>query len=169
MKREQLEDLLADLGIMSTILEHPEVFTVEAMMPHLAGVDGLVCKNLFVRNKKKKLWLIVAKHDQEVNLNDVAKNVKVSGGFRFADEKILYETLGVRQGCVTPLALAEDTEGKVTLLLDADLISEPSRFVYSHPMVNDASLGMAASDLLKFFQCINHEPVLVHFNSDKKT
>ena len=62
---------------MSTIIEHPEVFTVEAMMPHLAGVDGLVCKNLFVRNKKKKLWLIVAKHDQHVNLNDVAKKAKV--------------------------------------------------------------------------------------------
>ena len=91
--------------------------------------------------------------------------MQVSGGFRFADEEVLYSMLGVRQGCVSPLALSHDTGNKVTLLLDADLVATPSKFVYSHPMVNDASLGMSGTDLLKFFHHIQHEPVLIDFNA----
>ena len=52
-----------------------QVFTVEEMMPHLTHVKGAVSKNLFLKDKKKKLWLLSAKHDAEVKLADVAKKV----------------------------------------------------------------------------------------------
>ena len=44
-------------------------------MPHLTHVEGAVSKNLFLKDKKKKLWLLSAKHDAEVKLADVAKKV----------------------------------------------------------------------------------------------
>ena len=34
-------------------VDHPEVFTVEAMMPYLKDVEGAICKNLFLKDKKK--------------------------------------------------------------------------------------------------------------------
>ena len=45
------------------------------MMPHLKDVKGAVTKNLFLKDKKKKLWLLTAKHDSEVKLSDIAKKV----------------------------------------------------------------------------------------------
>ena len=53
-----------------------QVFTVEEMMPYLKDVKGVVTKNLFLKDKKKKLWLLSAKHDSEVKLSEIAKKVK---------------------------------------------------------------------------------------------
>ena len=51
------------------------MYTVDEMMPHLSQVEGAVSKNLFLKDKKKKLWLLSAKHDSEVKLADLAKQV----------------------------------------------------------------------------------------------
>lgn len=50
--------------------EHKEVFTVETLMKEMEGVEGVVTKNLFLRDKKKKLYLLSARHDKEVNSGD---------------------------------------------------------------------------------------------------
>ena len=158
----ELKSILSDLNIETKLIEHEEVFTVDAMMVHLKDIDGLVCKNLFVKDKKKKhLWLIVAKHDRTVSLNDIAKKVGASGGFRFADEKILFEKLGVTQGCVTPLAIYKDKNCDVTVILDSVLSSNLDEMIFSHPMVNSASVGMTSSNFLKFLRHFKHEPILV--------
>ena len=157
-----ITEILEKLEIKSNLIEHEEVFTVEAMMVHLEKCNGLVCKNLFVKDKKKKrLWLIVAKHDQVVSLNEVAKKVGAAGGFRFADESILKEKLGVTQGCVTPLAVCNDKDCDVTVILDSVLIANPDEIIYCHPMVNSASIGMKSADLMKFFNHTKHEPMVV--------
>lgn len=65
--RKALMDLLANNSITSKLIEHPAVFTVETMMEHLGDIqDGLVTKNLFLKDKKKKLWLLTAVHSKEV-------------------------------------------------------------------------------------------------------
>lgn len=56
-----------------------QVFTVEAMMPYLEQIPGAICKNLFLKDKKKKLYLLSCVHDVEVKLNDIAKAVGASG------------------------------------------------------------------------------------------
>lgn len=143
------------------------MFTVEAMMPHLKEIKGKVCKNLFVKEKKKKkLWLITAEHSKQFTLNDLAKKLGISGGFRFADESILFENLSVKQGCVTPMALLMDEQINVAFILDSDLkdISPDDGMIYSHPMVNDASIGMTSSDFIKFIEATGHNPVIVNFN-----
>ncbi|XP_069581562.1 putative prolyl-tRNA synthetase associated domain-containing protein 1 isoform X3 [Brachyistius frenatus] len=67
------------------------------MMPHLQEVSGAVTKNLFLKDKKKKgLWLVSARHDRQVNLNELAKKLGVgSGNLRFADEAAMLEKLKV--------------------------------------------------------------------------
>ena len=81
--------------------DHPEVFTVDAMMPYLNQIPSgsAITKNLFLKDKKGGLYLLSALHDKPVNMNDISKRIKAPG-LRFASEDILFETLGVKQGCV---------------------------------------------------------------------
>lgn len=162
--RKELMEYLDKLGIKSETVEHPEVFTVEAMMPHLKGLNGAVVKNLFMKDKKKKgLWLITVLHDREVNLNELAKKVNAPGGLRFADESILMEKLGVGQGCVTPLALFNDVNHDVKFVLDADILEGEHEKVYSHPMSNSATTGIKSEDFQNFLKATGHDPISVHF------
>jgi len=73
---------------------------------------------------------------------------------------LLFETLGVRQGCVTAYALINDMENKkVTFLLDQDVLQFEK--VYFHPLVNTASTGISLSDFRKFLSITGHEIVTV--------
>lgn len=160
--REKFHNVLDELGIEVTTIEHPEVFTVDAMMPYLEKCNGLITKNLFLKGKKKKdLWLVSVGHDKHINLSQLGKDLSVSGGLRFADESVLEEKLGVKQGCVTPLAILNDKNNEVNLVLDKDILSLQSNdLVYCHPMVNSATVGMSPKDLLKFVQHTGHN---VHY------
>ncbi|KAK7101786.1 prolyl-tRNA synthetase associated domain-containing protein 1-like [Littorina saxatilis] len=121
MKKEELLQKLQELGISTHTVEHPEVFTVEQALPHFSDSPGVFAKNLFLQDKKKALWLYCAPHFRDTKLNDLAKQVGAPGGLRFAQEEILVNTLGVRQGCVTVFGLINDRDHKVKLILDKSL------------------------------------------------
>lgn len=164
--RKDLEKYLEELGIETVSVDHPEVFTVEEMMPHVQHLSGAVTKNLFLKDKKKKsLWLVSARHDHQVNLNDLAKKLGVgSGNLRFADEAIMVEKLKVGQGCATALALFCDKDQSVKFVLDSDLVNGGHERIYFHPMTNTATMGLKPDDLMKFLKETGHEPVLQSFD-----
>ena len=157
--KEFLFDFLTKNGIKFDTIDHPEVFTVEAMMPYLTNITGAVSKNLFLKDKKGGLYLLSALHDKAINMNDIGKKVKAPGGLRFASEEILFATLKVRQGCVTAFALLHDKDQKVTFLLDCDILKHPR--VYFHPLVNNATTGVSVEDFEKFVKLTNHNIVQV--------
>ncbi|XP_075996642.1 prolyl-tRNA synthetase associated domain-containing protein 1 [Genypterus blacodes] len=163
--RSELEKLLESLNIRTSCVDHPPVFTVEEMMPHLQEVSGVVTKNLFLKDKKKKgLYLVSTRHDRQVNLNDLAKKLGVGGGnLRFADEASMMEKLKVGQGCATALALLFDKDQSVKLVLDRDLVEGGHEMVFFHPMTNEATVGLRPQDLLRFLQGLGHEPLLESF------
>jgi len=145
-------------GIAFTNVDHPEVFTVEAMMPYLKDIEGAICKNLFLKDKKKKLYLLSAAHDREVKLNDVAKKIGAKE-LRFGDESVMKEILGVSQGCVTAFALANDTEKQVTFIVDQALVDGTHARVNFHPMVNTATTAVSVTDFVKFLGITGHTPL----------
>jgi len=163
--RAELQKHLDSLDIKTTCVEHPAVFTVEEMMPHLQELNGAVTKNLFLKDKKKKgLYLVSARHDRQVNLNELAKKLGVgSGNLRFADEAAMLEKLKVGQGCATALALFCDREQSVKCVLDSDLVNGGHERVFFHPMTNTATMGLTPHDLLKFLRDTGHEPILQDF------
>ncbi|XP_076141554.1 prolyl-tRNA synthetase associated domain-containing protein 1 [Alosa pseudoharengus] len=164
--RKDLEKYLEELGIETVSVDHPEVFTVEEMMPHVQHLSGAVTKNLFLKDKKKKsLWLVSTRHDRQVNLNDLAKKLSLgSGNLRFADEAIMVEKLKVSQGCATALALFCDKDQSVKFVLDSDLVNGGHERIYFHPMTNAATMGLKPDDLMKFLKETGHEPVLQSFD-----
>ncbi|XP_074643158.1 putative prolyl-tRNA synthetase associated domain-containing protein 1 [Tubulanus polymorphus] len=163
--RAGLEEKLNEWGIHTTTTEHPQVFTVEAMMEHVGHLKGAVTKNLFLSDKKKKLYLFSALHNRDIKLNELAKKIgAASGGIRFADESVLFEKLGVKQGCVTAFALINDVAGDVKFCIDADLINGTYDTIYFHPLDNAASSGISPEDFKKFLTAVKHEPLSVSFD-----
>ena len=105
----------------------------------------------------------------DIKLNDLAKLVGAPGGFRFADESILYEKLGIKQGSVTIFGVINDRNNDVKLVVDDRLLDGTYDMLYFHPMVNSATTGITPSDLKIFLQKANHEPVLIKLSSDNSS
>lgn len=155
LSKDGLFSYFDEHGIGFTNVDHPEVFTVEAMMPFLKNVQGAICKNLFLKDKKKNLYLLSAVHDREVKLNDVAKQIGAKE-LRFGDESVMMEVLGVSQGCVTAFALVNDKEKKVKFVVDSALLDGSHARVNFHPMVNTATTGLSTKDFEKLLKITGH-------------
>ncbi|CAI9729777.1 prolyl-tRNA synthetase associated domain-containing protein 1-like [Octopus vulgaris] len=160
--KEDLLQVLQDLDIEYNNVDHPPVYTVEEALPHVSHLEGIFAKNLFLRDKKKKLWLFCAAHDADIKLNDLAKLVNAPGGLRFADESILFDTLGLTQGSVTIFGLVNDTKHDVKVILDSNLLDGTYGTIYFHPMVNSASTGISSKDLEVFLANTGHKPIVIN-------
>jgi Ala-tRNA(Pro) deacylase len=148
--------LLADLGIESRTAEHQAVFTVEQSREIKNDLPGGHSKNLFVKDKKGRLFLIVAQADTRIDLKRVHEAIGASGRVSFGSADLLREALGVEPGSVTPFAAMNDRAGRVAVVLDARLMAND--LVNFHPLVNTATTTVAREDLVAFLSATGHEP-----------
>lgn len=86
-----------------------------------------------------------------------------------ADESVMIELLGVAQGCATPLALFNDTNKKVNLIIDSALVANNDTLIWSHPLVNDHSIGLTSADLKKFLNALDRLDGIVEVNFESLT
>lgn len=156
----QLLERLATLGIATETVEHPPVFTVAESASIKAAIPGAHSKNLFVKDKKGRLFLITAKGETAIDLKRVHEAIGASGRLSFGSADQLREVLGVEPGSVTPFAVINDTQGRVTMILDADLMEHER--VNFHPLVNSMTTGVSREDLLVFLRATSHEPLILH-------
>jgi Ala-tRNA(Pro) deacylase len=155
---EQLLARLDVLAIAHRTYTHPPVFTVAEAAALRGELPGGHCKSLFLKDKKGGLWLVVALEEQRIDLKKLA-DMLGAPRFSFGSPELLYEVLGVRPGSVTPFALANDTAGRVAVVLDkAMLRHDPLNY---HPLENDRTTAIAAADLLRFIADGGHEPRVV--------
>lgn len=159
-QRETLFAYLADLGIASVTTAHEPVFTVEQSHGLRATLPGAHTKNLFLVDKTGACVLVVARDETRVELKKVAAELRL-GRLSFGKPELLAERLGVTPGSVTPFALINDPEGKVTAVLDAALLGFAE--VNCHPLENTATTRLATADLLRFIEATGHNPVIVGF------
>lgn len=146
---EKLYALLDELSIEYTVHEHKPAFTVEQSLELASFVPGTHCKNLFLKDDKKQFWLFVARHDAVIALKKVGKTIGAPG-LRFAQPDLLEQHLGVQPGSVTPLALINDFEHAVHVILDDSLLA--ADLVGFHPLRNSATIVMSPQDLLRFLK-----------------
>ncbi len=153
-----LYERLGALGIAWTTHSHAPVFTVEEAAALYDSQPGGHTKNLFLKDKKDGLWLVVVRDELRVDLNGLAKALG-SLRFSFGSANLLKETLGFEPGSVTPFAVMNDMAGEVRLVLDAGMLAlEPLNF---HPLRNDRTTAIAPQDLLKFVRATGHDPAIV--------
>jgi Ala-tRNA(Pro) deacylase len=159
---QQLFARLEQLGIAERTVEHPPVFTVEEAKALRGNLPGHHIKNLFLRNKKEEMWLVVALEDRAIDLKRLGE-VLGAGRLSFGSAERLKRHLGVEPGSVTPLALINDDSRSVQLALDRGLVDGHGAPVNVHPLVNTMTTAMAAPDLLRFFAATGHEPRWLDF------
>ncbi len=153
-------DLLArleSLGLATETVDHPPVFTVEEAKAHRGDLSGAHIKNLFLKDKKGGLWLVVCMEDRRVDMNALSKRLGAPR-FSFGKPDLLMEVLGVEPGSVTPFAVINDGDARVTLVLDEELLRHDP--VNCHPLVNTATTRIGPDALLRFCRDTGHEPVI---------
>jgi prolyl-tRNA synthetase len=127
----------------------------------------MFAKNLFLANKKKKeqMWLVVAANDTPIDMKGLTKHLKTgSGNLRAGDEEIMEQILGAKRGAVNLFAILNDTQNKITLILDKRL-AEQCDFIGFHPMQNDATTAISKADLHKIVKLSHHEPEIIDFST----
>jgi Ala-tRNA(Pro) deacylase len=147
------------LGIRTETVEHPAVFTVAESRPVKAAIPGAHSKNLFVKDKKGRYFLITARDETVIDLKRAHVAIGASGRLSFGSAEQLRAHLGVEPGSVTPFAIVNDRAGDVTMVLDANLM-EHQRMNF-HPMVNTMTTGISREDLLHFLRSTGHDPLVV--------
>src|SRR3954470_23395689 len=102
------------LGIAHPTVTHPALFTVEQSRALRGTIPGGHTKNLFLRDKKGALYLVVALEDAEIELKSLHRRLGANGRFSFGSADLMREVLGVEPGSVCPFAAMNDTAGRVT-------------------------------------------------------
>ena len=153
---EALFAKLRALGIETETLEHEPVFTVEEAKRLRGELPGGHTKNLFLRNKKGRMWLVVCLEDREIDLKALGEQLE-SGRLSFGSADRLMKYLGVVPGAVTPFAALNDTQGQVQVMLDRGMLESHGRLNF-HPLDNAMTTGIAPGDLVAFLRAVDHAP-----------
>jgi Ala-tRNA(Pro) deacylase len=160
---DQLFAALDALGIAHSTVKHPPLFNVAQSQALRGQIAGGHTKNLFLRDKKNALFLVVAEEDAAIELKSLHRRLGASGRFSFGSADLLYEVLGVEPGSVTPFAAINDRDGRVAVVLDAALMEHAT--LNFHPLVNTMTTSIGREDLLKFLRSTGHEPRIERVSS----
>jgi len=151
--------LLDRLGIAHATVTYPPLFTVEESRALRGVVPGGHTKNLFLRDKKGALYLVVAEEDAAIELKGLHRRLGAAGRFSFGSAEALREVLGVAPGAVTPFAVMNDKDARVAVVLDAAMMAHQT--LNYHPLDNTMTTSIARDDLVKFLQATGHDPRIV--------
>lgn len=153
--RQDLFDRLDELGIKTRTIEHDPVFTVAESSEVERQLPGAHTKNLFLKDNKGALFLVIANTQTRVDLKGLSRTLG-AGRFSFGKPELLMEVLGVTPGSVTTFALINDIGLRVGVVVDDDLMRHET--INRHPLENTATTNIAREDLLRFIRSCGHEP-----------
>lgn len=152
---DDLFGVLQALDIQYELYHHAPIFTVEEGEHLKAEIPGVHCRNLFLRDKKKRMFLVVLANETAVDLKALADRLEC-GRLSFGSAERLWEHLGIRPGSVCPFTALNDPDHKVEIILDADMMAADT--VCYHPMDNAMTIGLSPAGLLRFFDHTGHTP-----------
>lgn len=147
------------LGIVHTTVTHPPLFTVEQSQALRGTIPGGHSKNLFLKDKKGALFLVVTLEDAAVDLKGLHRTLGAQGRFSFGSADLLREVLGVEPGSVTPFAALNDTAQRVSVVLDQAMMQHVT--LNYHPLVNTMTTSIDRNDLVQFLTAAGHPPKIL--------
>ncbi|MGB0681369.1 MAG: prolyl-tRNA synthetase associated domain-containing protein [Magnetovibrionaceae bacterium] len=150
---------LEKLGIEAVTHDHPPLMTVDDSKALRGDLPGAHCKNLFLKDKKGRLFLVVAQEDRAIDLKALRKAIGAAQ-LSFGKPELLGEVLGITPGAVTPFSLINDTDHRVTVILDKAMI-EDFDLVNYHPLTNEKTTALSPADLIRFIEACGHKPQIL--------
>lgn len=145
--KQKTYDTLNSLGIVYEKYEHKPMNTIAdaADLDEKIGIP--ICKNLFLSTRHQtEFYLLFMEGAKKFHTGKVSKQVGVPR-MTFADDEHMWEYLKIKPGSVSPLGLLYDTEKKVSLLVDEDVLNMEK--VSLHPCDNTATIVIKTKDLLE--------------------
>lgn len=150
---------LDDCTVPYQRVDHPPVYTVEQANRLVPRLPGAATKNLFLRDKKgQRHFLLVCGDEINLDLKKLANQLEISK-LSLASPERLAHYLGVEPGAVSLLALVNDPEHRVELLVDRELWQADA--LQCHPLVNTATLVIPMAGIQAFFKATGHPVRLV--------
>jgi len=156
--RADLFACLEKLGIATTTVEHPPLFTVEQSRALRGEIPGGHTKNLFLKDKKDQVFLVAAEEDSDIDMKSLHRRIG-SARLSFGKPELLAEFLGLIPGAVTPFGAINDVSRRVTVILDESLMKHDR--LNFHPLENTATTNISGGDLLRFLRHTGHEPQIL--------
>lgn len=161
-KEIRVYDFLDKLGIQYQRIDHEAAMTMEACeeIDRALGDNTAICKNLFLCNRQETdFYLLLMPGDKPFKTKDLSAQIH-SSRLSFAKPEYMEKYLDITPGSVSILGLMNDSEKKVQLLIDEDVMKEP--YFGCHPCINTSSLKFTTEDLMqKIIPALEHEPVTV--------
>ena len=152
------EELLADLtrlGFAHHTIAHEALFTVEQSKALYVKMPGGQTKNLFIKDKKGRHFLVAMEHDALVDLKTIHTRLGGQGRVSFGNAEDMQSYLGVAPGSVTLFGIINDTSYHVTVFIDEGLLSHDK--INAHPLTNEATTNIATADMLRFLEAHGHK------------
>lgn len=161
-KEIRVYDFLDKLGIQYQRIDHEAAMTMEACeeIDRALGDNTTICKNLFLCNRQETdFYLLLMPGDKPFKTKDLSAQIH-SARLSFAKPEYMEKYLDITPESVSVLGLMNDSEKKVQLLIDEDVMKEP--YFGCHPCINTSSLKFTTEDLMqKIIPALEHEPVTV--------
>ena len=161
-KEIRVYDFLDKLGIQYQRIDHEAAMTMEACeeIDRSLGDNTTICKNLFLCNRQETdFYLLLMPGNKPFKTKDLSAQIH-SARLSFAKPEYMEKYLDITPGSVSVLGLMNDSEKKVQLLIDEDVMKEP--YFGCHPCINTSSLKFTTEDLMqKIIPALEHEPVTV--------
>ncbi len=162
-RQQELIEFLESLGIKVSRVPYPAHRTVEEGRLLRGDMPGTFTKNLLLKDKKGRLFLVVAEETRSIDLRTLHAKIGASGRLGFAPSDTVREILGVEPGALTPLALMQDRNHATTVVLDGKIINDEQ--LNFHPLVNTQSVGLSPAELIRFITATGHEYLVAEFDN----
>ncbi|UXS04489.1 prolyl-tRNA synthetase associated domain-containing protein [Agrobacterium tumefaciens] len=156
---DELFELLDKLGISHSTKQHEPVFTVAESQSLRDLIPGGHTKNLFVKDKKDKYFVLTVEENASVDLKSVHKVIGAASRVSFGRPEKMLEYLGVVPGSVTVFGAINDVNNDVTFVLDSALMEND--LINGHPLSNDATTTVGKQDLIRFLEATGHAPLVL--------
>lgn len=168
-ERYERGGLLAHLernGISAPIVGYPAHSTIEEGKRLRGELTGTFTKNLLLKDKKGQLFFVTAHEDTDIDLKTLHSKLGARGRLGFAAAATMLERLHVHPGTATPLALLNDRDQTVVLVVDERLRGVAQ--LNFHPMTHTESIGLTWEQLTDFLASTGHRAVLVRLDDDDR-
>ena len=143
----ELIELLKKENYSITVHQHEALFTVQDSKKLRGEIKGAHSKNLFLKNKKNKFFLLTCEEADKIDLKKISKALEL-GNTSFAREEYLDKYLKIKPGSVSPFALLNDEESQVDFYLEQTL--HKSKFINFHPLINTFTITIETDRFIEF-------------------
>lgn len=163
LKKEiRVYDFLDRLGIGYDRLDHEPAFSSdEALCAEIEDALGaMICKNLLLCNRQETQFYLLMIPAHKAFRSGVVSKQAGSSRLSFAGEQYMERFLDTTPGSASVMGLMNDTEGRVQLLVDEEVLQD--EFLGCHPCINTSSLRIRTADVFgPFLKAVKHDYIVI--------